>query len=227
MDNIVSPKDHHKDAGQENTLQSAGKKTEETNPKNHAHAPQEGVEPPQKETLVLLSDGLTEVVVSSRKSSLNRLDSESKLDPPPYVGVDSLGRPTPCKSIDDYPDYTSYEAEPLDREGGVNGVERCHASCIAQIETIQTHVHKCLENNHKYIVWALIAGIVVAFLVYLGFAIWTDVGQAKVVLSFTGFIVVVLLLRLFSRFCGKRLDTLVCTPIRALTHTKPCLYLKW
>lgn len=178
----------------------------------------------QKDTLVVLSDGLPEVVVDRNpdmKRSKTRSRSPTRKAVPP---VDTVGT------------YKGGPAEPDGDEPGalarlvdriVLALDRCHSGWIGYIERVQAAVHGFLATRHRLIVRVVTVILVVAYAVYFCLALWTSVSEAKVLIGITAFIVFVVVSLWISRMFGQRIDSLICAPVRGVTHTRPCLCLKW
>ena len=152
-----------------------------------------------KHTTVILTAGLAEVIVDN--TEVNNSVQASKLEGnlKAVIGLDRL----------------------------VSGTLRCHRGWILFVESIQKHVHGFLTINHSVIVKVFIGILLITYAVYLGFAVWFSVWGARVILSTTVFILAVLGLRLINWKFGQRIDSLVCAPIRGMTHTRGCLFFKW
>lgn len=177
----------------------------------------------QKDTLVVLSDGLPEVVVDRNpdmKRAKGRTRSPTRKAVPP---VDPAGG----KGVRAEPDGEGPGAMSNVVDLIVFAMDRCHSGWIGHVERIQSVVHGFLQTDHPLIARAVTVILVLVYAVYFCLALWTSVSEAKVLIGITGFVVFVVISLWISRRFGQRIDSLICAPVRGITHTRPCLCLKW
>lgn len=180
------------------------------------------------ETVVLLNDGLTEVVLNQRKVSSENKKEQGLNEDSDVITSGGLGRSGSCKSIDDNPPpYKHYAGRPTPHDYILKKVNSCYSGYMTLLEIVQQHVHTFLEKNHKYIMRVGLALILVGYAAYLVMAGWTSLTGAKAILGFSGFILGVVLLRLISRFYGKTIDARILAPIRKIWHSRWCMWMKW
>lgn len=185
--------------------------------------PRPGGDDAQRNTMVVLSDGLPEVIIGcDSKRTKGRPKSPSRKTP---SGGGGGGKPD---ATDEDPGRSipGPAARLVDRVA--LGLGLCHSVWIDRIAKVQEAAHGCLQTNHRYIVRGVGVVSTVVFAVYFCFAVaTTGARRTRVLIGITAFVVFVCVCLLVSRVFGQRMDSLICAPIRGVTHTRPCLCIKW
>ena len=99
--------------------------------------------------------------------------------------------------------------------------------CTMAIESVQIRVHGFLKRYARLMKLTFYVVLLLAYIVYLGFAIWYSATGVKVLLSLTILVIFCVSYGVIKKRYGSKLDHVLCMPMRWLTGRTWWKYLQW
>ena len=101
------------------------------------------------------------------------------------------------------------------------------SKCTKAIAFVQKHVHDFLREKGPILKKVFVVALLVAYTVYLGFAIYTSPAGALMLIVLTAMIVTYLLLKFFWGRFGRKVHAATCGPLGRLTKRRWWKYCRW
>lgn len=119
------------------------------------------------------------------------------------------------------PDNVDVKKEELEEDDSSDN------ACTKCIGRVHAGIHSCFSRNSRILKNLFLVLLAVGYSVYFGFAIWFNHPKLHILIGLTIFTCSVMALLFISRRFGAKIDATFCTPIRRISSTRGCVFLKW
>lgn len=173
-----------------------------------------------KETVVAMNGQEIVVQVEGKLQDQKLLPNSSKISPPLEFpkSNSNLGHDEDDFNVSD---NVAVKKEELEED------DSSDSACTKCIGRVHAGIHSCFSRNSRILKNIFLVFLAVGYSVYFGFAIWFNRPRLHILIGLTIFTCSIMVLLFISRRFGTKIGAIFCTPIRRISSTKGCVFLKW